>query len=148
MDVTFVAIEGQHQGATVHVQASANEVIVDRSVTWKPQAGGGPADFTFGGSGPRAMTVQLIFDGVQSSIPVEPDVEKLQQFTAVDTILKRPPRVQISFGSGRSDSLIPPFKGVIESCSIRYQSFNPQGMPLVAAVTIKCKEAEHLNTAP
>src|SRR5215470_17163960 len=111
-DVTFVALEGQHQGVAVRMQATAKGIIVDRLMTWKPQKKSA-ADFTFGGSGPVSMTLELLFDGVQSSTPVQPDLDKLQPFMAVDSILKRPPKVQVSFGSGRFDALIPPIKGVI-----------------------------------
>jgi len=145
-DVTFVALEGQHQGVAVRVQATANEVSVDRLATWKPQKNR-PADFIFSGSAPMTMKLGLLFDGVQSATPVQPDVDKLQQFTAVDALLKRPPKVQVSFGSGRLDALIPPIKGVIESCSIRYQAFDPQGLPLLAAITITCTEADHVSSA-
>jgi len=146
-DVTITGLEGQVKGVTVHVPVTAREITVHRSAIWKPQKNNA-VDLQYGGSGPVTMTLEIVLDGVESSASVQPGVESLQQFTAVDPVLKRPPKIQIGLGSGRVDGVIPSLEAVIETCSVHYHVFDPQGVPLRAVVALTCREADHVTTGP
>ncbi len=142
--VRIVGVDGQVSGVAFEADASAKEIVVDRSVIWARQKAGGPADLVYVDSGPTKMTLELMFDGVGATTPVQPTIASLAQFTAVDATLKRPPRVHVSFGPMKGSGAIPPFDAVIETCSVRYLVFDANGIALQAMVTIGCTEAGKL----
>jgi contractile injection system tube protein len=145
-DLKIVGLEGAVNGVTVQAQVTAKEIHLDRAVTWKQQAKGGPADLQYVGSGPATMTLEILFDGVGSATPVQPHVASLRQFTDVDAVLKRPPKIQVIYGAAQAAGVLPPFDAVIEWCSIRYLVFDPNGVALQAIVTLGCREAKRLKT--
>lgn len=142
--VRIVGVDGQASGAAFEAQATAQEIILDCSMTWTRQKVGGPADLDYVNSGPTTMTFELIFDGADAATLVQSAIAGLSQFTEVDATLKRPPRVRVSFGPMKGSGAIPPFDAVIETCSVRYLAFDGAGVALKAMVTIRCREAGKL----
>jgi hypothetical protein len=142
--IRIVGIDGQGVGETFEAEATAKLIAVDRSVIWARQKAGGPADLAYVDNGATTMTFDLLFDGVAAATPVQPSIASLGQFTSVDSTLKRPPRVRVSFGPMKGSGAIPPFDAVIETCAVHYLVFDANGVPLQAEVTIRCTEAGKL----
>jgi hypothetical protein len=114
-------------------------------------AGGGGADdkmaLEYTGADGRSMTVELLFDGVESSgrtVDVGSKVallEKLAQARvpeAKDPKQRRPHHCTVSWGARG----LPKFKCVIEGLTTKYTMFSSDGAPLRATCTVKLKEAE------
>jgi Contractile injection system tube protein len=144
--VRIVGLEGQTQGVTLQAQVTAKEIIVSRAVTWQPQQSG-PDDLTYIGTGPTMMRFELLFDGVDSATPVQPDIANLHQFSDIDPILKRPPKIEVSYGPTQLSGIVPPIQAVIEACAVRYLVFDASGVALRALVTLTCKQADKVSAA-
>jgi hypothetical protein len=146
-NLRIVGVDGQVSGTTFEAQATAKDIVVDRSATWRRQKSGGPADLDYVDSGPTTMTFEVLLGGVDAAAPVQPSIAGLRQFTDVDATLKRPPKVRVAFGPAKGAGAMPPFDAVIETCSVRYLAFDGDGVALQAMATIRCREAGKLAVA-
>ena len=144
-DLRIIGLEGAASGVTVQAQFNPTEIVVVRLVDWRVQPKKGPTDLDYITTAPKAMTFELLFDGFESGIPVQPHIAKLHQLSDVDRDLKRPPKVRVSFGSDRIAGVIPKLEAVIEAVSVRYLMFNESGVALRANVMLKFKEADDLK---
>jgi len=132
---------------TVKAQFNPKEVGVDRSVPWQKQKKKGPADLEYTGGEPKTMSLELMFDGfeqnesIQSSIA---DLYKLTEPMADKGDKARPTKVAVIWGSEGADNL-PKFESVIESVSVKYTMFSPDGKVLRATANLKLKEANNLK---
>jgi len=150
---------GSLDDSSINVEAQYNpkELQVDRTVPWaKPQAsnkagsGGSPGEIRleFTGAEGRNMQVELLFDGYETNgAGVTDNITKLSTLATVRgsdasaSDERRPHHCVVSWG----DRGLPKFKCVIESLSVKYQMFSPEGKPLRATATVKLKEADSLS---
>jgi hypothetical protein len=139
----ITALDGEHAGQVLEAQFNPKELSVDRAVPWQQQASKGPADLEFEQAEPARMSFELLFDGVEAATSVQPPIDKLTQFSSVETGLHRPPRVKVTWGSAAGG--MPAFNGVIEAVSVRYVMFAPNGIPLRATVQVRLKQAAHVS---
>jgi len=140
----ITAVEGQHQGEVLEAKLNPSEIDLDRAVTWRQQSGKGPADLEFERAEPAEMTFKLLFDGTETSVSVQPQLDRLRAFNSVDGVLHRPPKVRVSWGSGAG--AMPTFDGVVESVAVRYTMFAESGVPLRATADVKLREAANLRS--
>jgi hypothetical protein len=145
---------------TVTAQYNPKELQLDRVAAWAKHANVGKEkaqQLEFSGQDGRSLSFELFFDcseekspggGNNSSLAVGlRNLEKLA--TVLNDTLKRPPQVYVTWGrflveggSGTSG-----FKGVIESVSVKYTMFAPNGRPWRATANVKLKEAEKVSLA-
>ena len=145
---------------TVEAQYNPQELQVDQNVPWKkpdaanqtgsqqqPTGGEDPIALEFTGAEGRTMTVELLFDGVETDDPRSVDVAakvavletlaRVRDPQAKDEKLRRPHQCVVSWGAKG----LPSFQCVIESLSTKYMMFKSDGTPLRAKCTVKLKEA-------
>jgi len=135
----ITALEGLHQGAVLEAQFNPKELSVDRLVSWREQAHGGPTAVQFERVEPARMSFELLFDGVEAAASVQPSLDRLRDFTSVDDDLHRPPKVRVVWGRGAS--AMPAFVGVVESVAVRYLAFLESGLPVRATASVHVREA-------
>ncbi len=96
-----------------------------------------------GGDG-RSLTIELLFDGVETNCSIEPQLEALDVMAtsrnpskkATDS-QRRPHQCVVVWGAGG----MKPMACVIESLTVKYTMFDSDGLPLRATATVKVKEA-------
>ena len=86
-----------------------------------------------------------MFDGFESGVSIQGDIDKLQRLSDIDPGLKRPPRVKVVWGAEGAPGMIPKFEAVVESMGIKYTMFDGNGMPLRATVKMGFKQARKLK---
>jgi hypothetical protein len=133
----------------VNCQYNPNELSISKSNQWEPKQGAGwkVPDVNFGNSGPRTLTMTLIFDTYEEQVAVttkytdkvmslmEPSREELGG--AHEGAKKRPPHVQFIWGdSWQSYS----FVGVITQASQRFTLFLENGTPARATLQVTVQE--------
>jgi hypothetical protein len=100
-------------------------------------------DLEYKGGEGRSLTLELLFDGVETGTCVEPQIEVLDEMATLRHELDskdpdpRPHQCVIVWGTGG----IKPLVCVIESIGVKYSWFDRTGRPLRALVTLKVKEA-------
>jgi len=143
--LTIVGLEGGASGVTVEAQFNPKEIAVDKSVPWQKQKTTGPGDLEFSSANPQTMSCELLFDGFESGVLIQVEIEKLQRLSDIDPGLKRPPKVKVVWGAEGAAGMIPKFEAVIESMGIRYTMFDGNGKPLRATVKMGFKQARKLK---
>ena len=128
------------------VQATINpeEIRYEKNVPWQRHKRSSRSDpvLEFPGPEPATLSLELILDTGDDQISVyEEHVRKLQAMTLFPKNVrvqekKHPPLCLFTWGEN-----FPAFKGVIESLSIRYTQFLPDGTPLRAICAVTMKEA-------
>ena len=89
------------------------------------------------------MSFELLFDDVEQSKSVQPQLDRLHLLSSVDRSLHHPPRVKVALGSAAG--AMPTFEGVIEAVSVRYLKFAGNGVPLRATATVELEEFVDLS---
>jgi len=144
--LSIITLEGVP--VTVTAQFNPKEVSVDKAVPWQPQKKKGVADLEYTGGTPMTMGFELLFDGFELGMPVQGEIAKLHQMTAHmgdSGDQKRPPKVKVIWGPGLDSVNLPQFNAVVESVSVKYTMFSPDGLVLRATATLKLKEAADLK---
>lgn len=151
---------GSTDDLELQVTAQYNPSVLDtqRALTWQPgknKIDNRPDhlrtkvvdnDLEYTGGEGRSLTLDLLFDGVETSTCIEPQIEALDLMATVRNMEEddpRPHQCVIVWGAGG----IKPFVCVIESIAVKYSVFSPMGQPLRAVATVKVKEASvsHFN---
>jgi hypothetical protein len=136
--VTIRSLEGGPP--PVAVQFNPTEITISKPVPWqkhKSSKGDGPT-LEFTGAEPKTLSVELLFDTYESRTNVHDAwVANLEKLALVDEGKKRPPMCLFTWGTG-----FPPFKGVIESISVKYTLFLEDGTPVRAVVDLKLAQAD------
>jgi hypothetical protein len=143
--VKITAVEGEHQGDVVDAAYDTEKLVFDRAVVWRRQPNRGPGDLEFERTEAAHVSIVLLWEHMGEARPMQSDIDKLQRFASVDSVLHRPPKVEVSWGNDAH--AIPTFDGVIESLSIRYFGVADGGTPLHAAADVKLEQAVHLRAA-
>jgi hypothetical protein len=148
---------------TVEAQYNPKELQIDRTVPWQknPQSNKAPEkgiQLEFTGAEGRTMAVEMLFDGYEKNDTkaVMDNVKVLNTLASVrkpgnpDENLRRPHLCVVTWGKadnsmwGTSDNK---FQCVIDSLSIKYTMFSPEGEPLRATCTVHLKEADVVKMA-
>lgn len=138
----------------VVAQYNPKELQYERAVPWKQHDSN---TVEFGGWQGRSITVELFFDGVEENRSVSKPLRDLETLATVIegvSIKEHERRAHLCvacLGDARkrkSDALIeqpyeiPSLRCVIESLTVKYLVWSPEGVPLRATATVKLKEAE------
>jgi hypothetical protein len=134
----ITALEGQHQAEVFEAQFNPKEIEVDRTFPFLYHRLV-PGVLQYLGVEPARMSFELLFDGVEQSKSVQPQLDKLHRLSSVDDNLHAPPKVKVAWGSAAG--AIPTFDGFIEAVSVHYLKFAGNGVPLRATATVKLLEA-------
>jgi hypothetical protein len=147
----------------VEAQFNPKEIEVAQNVPWqKPQEANksnaknnatSGVNLEFQGTEGRSLTLDLLFDNFEEgnnsrSVSVVDMVKRLQELASVRELgstqedKKRPHRCLVVWGE-----VLPGFKCVISSLSVKYLMFSPQGVPLRAQCTVKVMEADFVSAA-
>lgn len=138
----------------VSAQYNPSQLERSRTVPWKPhnsdnrpdpkRKNSTPNDLEFTGAEGRELTLDLLFDGFETSTCVEPQLEALDVMATVrdgsedaDEEHRRPHQCVVVWGSDG----IKPMRCVIESLAVKYSVFDANGRPLRAVATVKLREA-------
>jgi len=143
--LAIIGLEGGASGVTVEAQFNPKEISIDKSVPWQLQKTTGPGDLEFSSADPQTMSCELMFDGFESGVPVQDEIEKLQRLSDIDPGLKRPPKVKVVWGAEGAPGMIPKFEAVVESMDIKYTMFDGNGKPLRATVRMRFKQARKVK---
>src|SRR5713101_5029881 len=110
------------KGTSQDVLFNPKEYSVQKSVQWEPHKAPGldlpEQEFTSGN--PAVLSVELFFDTYETKTSVHEHTDKLQALALVNPDKHRPPLVMFKWGAVV-------FKGVVESLSLRYTMFLPDG---------------------
>jgi hypothetical protein len=138
--ISLHAVEGQDQDVS---SFNPKEISVDKSVPWQKHKGDtsdAPSlEFTSGDG--RSISIELQFDAFESKGDVRQPISQLEQLTLIRDDLRRPPLVELEWGSLR-------VRGVIESVIAKYTRFLPDGTPVQASVTLRLRETDRADIAP
>jgi len=144
-NLTKANISSSEAGINMDVYFNPKELQVDKTVPWNEHKNteGNESTLEFTQSKSREMNMDLMFDGFEDETDVYDEyISQIETLTMVDDTKKRPPMCLFTWGSA-----IPPFQGVIESMSVKYTLFLPDGTPVRATVTLKWKQADTLKNA-
>ena len=132
----------------VVAQYNPKEIAFTKQVPWSQQTGNidnwlanGKLALHYGANQPRTLSLELLFDGVETGESVEADVEILEQLASPieaesdDELLRRAHICAVVWGSGQRK-----FVCVIESLATKYTMFDRAGTPLRASCTVSLKE--------
>ncbi len=132
------------------VEATYNpkEVSIDKSVPWnkhKTSKGDNPI-LEFTDAEPKTLSVEFFFDTFEEKESVyKKYISKLELATLImqgkSEDKKRPPTCILDWGG------MPKFVGVVESLSVKYTMFFPDGTPARATAAIKMKQATRVTKA-
>ena len=129
---------------TIQALFNPKEISIDKSVPWqkhKSSRGDNPL-MEFTGAQPAKLSVELFFDTYEDDDKNVYDryIKKLEELTKVKSDEadedKRPPMCIFEWGTK-----FPKFKGVVESLSVKYTMFLPDGTPCRATAAIKMTQA-------
>jgi Contractile injection system tube protein len=146
----------------VRAQYNPKELQIDKQVPWQPhnlrdnrpagadtrseQNPSEQPDHELNSAPTRSMTIELLFDGYETGISVEPIVQRLELLSSVrdpesdDSRLRRPHHCVVVWGGAR------PFQCVIESLTTKYSMWDGVGQPLRATCTLRLKEANRMDS--
>ncbi len=124
------------KGTSQDVLFNPKEYSVQKSVQWEPHKAPGldtpEQEFTSGN--PAVLSVELFFDTYEEKKDVRKEhVDQVMALALVDADKHAPPLVMFSWGGFQ-------FKGVVESLSLRYTMFLPDGKPCRATANLSIKE--------
>ncbi len=137
------------EGRRLKVLFNPSEYSISKSVSWEAGEDKNDRRFnapgsTFGGGGPRQLTLKLFYD-VTEPIDgrviddVRLETNKLVKLSRIDRDLKRPPVVQILWGQAPIGSDFP-FTGVMTSLIQTFVLFTSEGKPVRANVDVSFTE--------
>jgi len=145
----ILALEPDKTMDKVVAQFNPKELSQDKSIPWKPQKKKGPSDLEYTNCEPWTMSLELLFDGFEQGKDepsVKDQIEMLKKFTRFfgpGREQRRPPKVRVLWGDAHGT--LDKFDAVIESVSVKYTMFSPDGKVLRATANVKFKEAANLK---
>ncbi|HEX2692066.1 MAG TPA: hypothetical protein VHN14_35900 [Kofleriaceae bacterium] len=150
--ISIASIDPGYTNLEVQADYNPKELQIDKSVPWQknPQANKSPEkgiQLEFTGAEGRSMSIEMLFDGFEDNKPVAGKIETLNKLASplvpgsTNENERRPHRCVVTWGSNKS------FRCVIESLSVKYTMFSPDGDPLRATATVKLKEADVVGMA-
>ncbi len=144
--ISIGSLDDSHLG--IEAQYNPKDISIEQSWTWSAQKNkGNVPDLAFGGGGGRVMTIELVFDGFERGLSVQPSIDALVELSRVRDLgsskdeMLRPHTVAVVWGDMES------LRGVIESISTKLTVFAPGGAPLRATVSVKIREVSKIVPA-
>jgi hypothetical protein len=133
-------------GKGIEAQYNPKDIAFEYTQTWNahPNKGNLP-DLTFGGGGGRTMTLELLFDGFEAGMSVQPAIDALVELSRVRDLdsskdhMLRPHVVAVVWGDPKQGGMAS-MRGVIESISVKLTMFAPGGAPVRATCALKVRE--------
>ena len=132
------------EGNPIELAFNPTELAIDKSVPWQKHKNveGDAPDLEFTSAEGRSMSFELVFDTFEARQDVYVKfVKPIEDLTLIDSSLKRPPMVKVSWSPNVS------FGGVIESVSTKYTLFLPDGTPCRATTTIHVRETSRATSS-
>ena len=129
-------LQNLEKNTTYEVLFNPKEYSVQKSVQWEPHKSPGldTPEHEFTSGNPSVLSVELFFDTYEVKKDVRKEhTEKIMELAMVDADKHRPPAVLFSWGGFT-------FKGFIESLTMRYTMFLPDGKPCRATANMQMKE--------
>ena len=126
-------------------QYNPGSIQYERAVPWADHP---RKQIEYTGPQGRALTVELLFDGVEERRSVQPMCDVLEQMslpidmTSSYARERRPHFCVATWG----ESGMPKLTCVIESLVVKYMYWSPSGRPMRAMCTVKLKEADVLSS--
>lgn len=147
--LTIVSVDGDGPKILVTAQFNPKEIAIDKSVPWNKHKNpkGDIPMLEFTNAENRNMTFELFFDAAEADGgSIMGMVNELHRMTLIRTDSsndsdKHPPRVIVTWAPKQK------FTGVIESLSIKYTMFSPNGEPVRATCNLKVKEVDKAQKA-
>jgi nucleoid-associated protein YgaU len=150
LEITPLDKDGKRmEGKRFKVLFNPNTYSVSKSVTWStPQskASNRPQTdrklnaptLTYGGGANRQLSLELFYDVTESEdvSDVRRETNKIANLTVKDRDLKRPPAVEISWGTVSPEGSDFPFTGVVSSLTQRFTLFTSDGRPVRATLSV------------
>ncbi len=132
----------------INATYNPKEVSIDKTVPWnkhKTSKGDNPI-LEFTDAEPKTLSVEFFFDTFEEKKSVYKEyISKLEVATLImkgkGEEKKRPPTCMLKWGG------MPTFVGVVESLSVKYTMFFPDGTPARATAAIKMKQATRVTKA-
>jgi len=121
---------------TWDVLFNPKEYSVQKSVQWEPHKAPGldTPEHEFTSGNPAVLNVELFFDTYEEKKDVRTEhTEKILDLAVVNADKHRPPKVMFAWGGFK-------FTGFIESLTVRYTMFLPDGKPCRATANVSMKE--------
>jgi hypothetical protein len=145
----FLQIE---QGEKIEAWFNPKEYTLGRTNKWevKPVPGAGLPSAQFTGSDPHKLNIELLFDDSDARAGTVIGIaEKLKgmmevssKFGAGGRNSARPPMVEFGWGSTLT------FKAVVDSLSLQYTLFKPDGTPIRALAKLGLTQVEKATAKP
>jgi len=124
------------KNVTQDVLFNPKEYSVQKSVQWEPHKAPGldTPEHEFTSGNPAMLNVELFFDTYEDKTDVrESHTQKIIELTQVNVETHHPPKVMFTWGGFK-------FIGFVESLTVRYTMFLPDGKPCRATANISMKE--------
>lgn len=139
--VMIVSLEG---GPDITAEFNPKELSFSKSVGWSDDSQGTGTDFPalqFTAGKAIKLSVELLFDKFEESGDVRGIVQSVMKLALIRDDLKRPPMVQLIWGS--SDVLFTGgnFTGVVTDVTTKYTMFLNDGVPCRAVVSVSLTQA-------
>lgn len=120
------------------------EYTIEDGSKWQDQEGNRRRpELQYTGGERKRLTMELFFDTYEAGTDVRVHTDKFAQLLVVTTDNgnngKRPPLVQLTWGSSKSASGFP-FVGVLETLKQQFVLFNNDGLPVRAKLNVTFKE--------
>lgn len=138
-----LVVKGDGSPSSLRFGYNPESLSISRTVLWterEPKPHRKVPKTTYGGAGPRQLSMELMLDGwPPATRKVADDVGTLLSWcepTARSVAAKRPqaPVLQLRWGTTSY------FDAVLTSVEVRYTLFDPQGVPLRATASISLRE--------
>ena len=144
-DVSVPAVEAHY---------NPKEIDLGKQASWKdvPFARPGNAkehfDLEYTGAPARTMSIELLFDGYEKGLSIEPIIATLTRLASpidelADNAERRRPHICVAVWSHGE---LPKFQCVIEGLAVKYTMFARDGKPLRATCQLKLKEIRPRRT--
>jgi hypothetical protein len=124
------------------------QLQIDKLVPWAPQptSRGDVPNLQFAAAQGRLLSIRLLLDRSRTGASVQPELDRLSRMANVISQdgaedKKRPPKIAVRRAGGK----LPDFEGVVESLSIQYVVFRPDGTPVSATADLRVREADRLR---
>jgi nucleoid-associated protein YgaU len=137
------------EARSLKVPFNPGEYSISKSVSWETAGSEKDRRFnapgsTFGGGGPRQLSLKLFFDVTEpidgrAIDDVRIETSKLAELTRIERDLGRPPVVQVTWGQAPIGSDFP-FTGVVSSLTQTFVLFTSEGKPVRANVDVTLVE--------
>lgn len=137
--LTLASLEPEAKDLVVEAHYNPKELQIDKPVPWLEHE---QMQLEYGGIKSHELSVELLFDGLESSASIMEPVERLERLSSPRDAksrreqMRRPHRCVVLWGH----TGMPRLRCVIEQLTTKYVMWDRAGKPLRAICTVKLKE--------